>query len=201
MSGHAETGPHGPPAEARPPVRRRSPGHPPSSIGLRFGLLFAGALIVGACDDEPASQSAADRAVPGQAGAEGSAQPPQASWVAFGDTELPERWLASRDAGVQLDRADRRVAQIGALLQKARQRFRESPRMIVNRAVQLEDMLSGIGIDEPAVELIASLTDAVGTARIEGFGAACQQYFNLRSQNRTREEVLRMLKAIYGGQS
>ncbi len=44
------------------------------------------------------------------------------------------------------------------LLKRTSEHFRESPRMIANRAVQLEDMLLEIGIEESAVSMIDHFT-------------------------------------------
>lgn len=68
------------------------------------------------------------------------------------------------------------------LLNKASQHFRESPRMIANRAVQLEDMLREIGIEESAVSLIDSFTHLPTQGTPHNFSAYCQYYFNIRAK-------------------
>jgi hypothetical protein len=110
------------------------------------------------------------------------------------DRIAPERWLASRQAGRDLAEDDPEVVALKAALDGAGRRFREYPRMIANRAVQLEDMLKQKDILEPAPQLIARLSQAVGEARnVESFGALCQQYYNLRLQGLDQQEALKVL--------
>lgn len=68
------------------------------------------------------------------------------------------------------------------LLKKASQHFPESPRMIANRAVQLEDMLREIGIEESAVSLIDNFTHLPTQGTPHNFSAYCQYYFNIRAR-------------------
>jgi len=74
--------------------------------------------------------------------------------------------------------------------------------MIANRAVQLETMLKNAGGTETAILLIARLTDAIaGPGRIESFGAAGQQYYNLRQAGMSGEQALGELSRRYGPRS
>lgn len=68
------------------------------------------------------------------------------------------------------------------LLNEASHHFRESPRMIANRAVQLEDMLMEIGIEESAVSLIDNFTHLPTEGTPHNFSAYCQYYFNIRAK-------------------
>jgi hypothetical protein len=68
------------------------------------------------------------------------------------------------------------------LLKRASEHFRESPRMIANRAVQLEDMLLEIGIEESAVSLIDHFTHLPTVGTPHNFSAYCQYYFNIRAK-------------------
>lgn len=68
------------------------------------------------------------------------------------------------------------------LLKQASEHFRESPRMIANRAVQLEDMLLEIGIEESAVSLIDHFTHLPTVGTPHNFSAYCQYYFNIRAK-------------------
>lgn len=78
--------------------------------------------------------------------------------------------------------------------------YRESERMIANRAVQLSDMLGAIGIDESASTVLDELLRVADGARMdEGFGAVAQHYYNLRASEVSREEALETLKSRYGG--
>lgn len=65
------------------------------------------------------------------------------------------------------------------LLKRASEHFRESPRMIANRAVQLEDMLLEIGIEESAVSLIDHFTHLPTVGTPHNFSAYCQYYFRV----------------------
>ena len=57
------------------------------------------------------------------------------------------------------------------VLDTAGKRFRDFPRMVANRAVQLEDMLREKDISERAPQLIALFSDVAGEARnVESFG-------------------------------
>lgn len=88
------------------------------------------------------------------------------------------------------------------MLEEAARQFRESPRMIANRAVQLEEMLSETGVTEPlelATELIEKLSFlTTNEPQAESFGALCQHYFNLRLAGLGRDEALADLKRRYG---
>jgi len=68
------------------------------------------------------------------------------------------------------------------LLKRASEHFRESPRMIANRAVQLEDMLLEIGIEESAISLIDHFTHLPTVGTPHNFSAYCQYYFNIRAK-------------------
>jgi hypothetical protein len=80
----------------------------------------------------------------------------------------------------------------------AAHRFGDPPRMIANRAVQLEAMLASAGISESAPELIVSLSEISEERPREGFGSLCQHYFNLRKQGLDREAALAQLKSRSG---
>lgn len=111
------------------------------------------------------------------------------------DRVPPEVWLASRQAGRDLPAHDQSVAAMRRMLDTAGKRFRDFPRMVANRAVQLEDMLEEKHISEPAPQLIAQFSDVAGEARnVESFGAFCQQYFNLRMQGLDQQKALHVLR-------
>jgi hypothetical protein len=112
----------------------------------------------------------------------------------------PARWLASRQAGRDLPEEDPLVAEYARMLESAGRRFREYPRMIANRAVQLEEMLAEKNMPEAAPRIIEELSAIPGDTRyVESFGALCQQYYNLRLQGLERAEALKLLKT--GGSS
>lgn len=120
---------------------------------------------------------------------------PRIKWLGERDTVTPERWLASREAKADLAEKDQAVISMRESLVTAAHRFGDPPRMIANRAVQLEEMLAGAGIAESAPELIVSLSSAVSDSRPNaGFGSLCQYYFNLRKQGLDREAALKQLR-------
>lgn len=116
-------------------------------------------------------------------------------WLGERDAVTPERWLASREAKTDLADKDQAVLSMRERLVAAAHRFGDPPRMIANRAVQLEEMLAGAGIVESAPELIVSLSSATSDSRPNaGFGSLCQYYFNLRKQGLDREAALKQLR-------
>jgi hypothetical protein len=119
-------------------------------------------------------------------------------WLGERDTTTPERWLASRQAKSDLDEKDQEVISMRERLKVAAHRFGDPPRMIANRAVQLEAMLASAGISESAPELIVSLSEISEERPREGFGSLCQHYFNLRKQGLDREAALAQLKSRSG---
>lgn len=154
----------------------------------RVGIAVA-LLALGACSDEP-EEHAVTRHVP--------SEPPaihQMPRLDRGEHIKPEQWLASRDAGHDVAEDAPEVAELRALLTVAGKRFREYPRMLANRAVQLETMLHNRGLGEPATRLIADLSEVPGDKRyVESFGSLSQQYYNLRLQGFDRQEALNLLK-------
>ena len=118
---------------------------------------------------------------------------PRIKWLDAHSSVTPEQWLASRVAQKDLAETDPKVEAMRAELQTAAKRFGDEPRMIANRAVQLEEMLAARGIDEGAPELIALLSSSAAEPK-EGFGSVCQHYFNLRQQGIGRDAALQQLK-------
>lgn len=164
----------------------------PRHFGIARALLLAALpLALVACDE------AADIETTTAATEQAPKKPelPRIKWLDAKSAASPERWLASREAKADLDENDPAVAAIRTDLEAARAHFGESQRMIANRAVQLEEMLAGVGIEEHAPELIPLLSGAASEPRSrEGFGSLCQYYFNLRKQGLDREGALAQLK-------
>ena len=139
--------------------------------------------LLSACDnnEEDYDLSASDTTVPSPLEKEDIPQ-----WLEAYDDLTPQDWLILRSAaalrGEVTDR-DHRVE----ILKHASQHFRESPRMIANRAVQLEDMLLEIGIEESAVSLIDMFTHLPTEGTPHNFSAYCQYYFNMRSKGYHQE--------------
>ena len=156
----------------------------------RLGATLCLALMLAACGEE-ASEPSAPAPVPAPKAVY------QLELLGVTDRIPPEQWLASRQAGRDLPEGDPSVAALRHTLEVAGRRFREFPRMIANRAVQLEEMLQQQKMPEPAPELIARLSDVAGEERhVESFGAICQHYYNLRMQGLGQQEALEVLRNV-----
>ena len=92
-----------------------------------------------------------------------------------------EDWLVVRSAAALRGEVTDRQTRVN-LLNFAAERFPESPRMIANRAIQLEDMLLEIHIKESAVSLIDMFSHLPIEGTPHNFSAYCQYYFNLRAK-------------------
>ena len=153
------------------------------------------ALILGACGDEGVNQVASPPT-------EVIAAPQKSHamvWLKQTDSVAPEQWLASREVGRDLDRYDPAVDEMRRALGVAAMRFRDHPRMIANRAVQLEGMLREKDISERAPQLIAVLSEVPGEARyVESFASLTQQYYNLRMEGLGRAQAVDVLRQQTG---
>jgi hypothetical protein len=171
--------------------QRRSIAHGAWRL-LRLSAVLCVVVAATACSEESEERTTAGTA-------------PQAPVAIYELTHLgvtdhipPEQWLASRQAGRDLPEDDPSVAAFKRALETAGRRFRDYPRMIANRAVQLEEMLQEKNLAEPAPQLIARLSEVPGETRsVESFGALCQHYYNLRMQGLDQHEALEILK--HGG--
>lgn len=118
----------------------------------------------------------------------------KAAWLGVHDDDVPEEWLIARDGKALTDAKSLRTE-----LAKAAYIFKESDRMIANRAVQLEGMLKAIGGQESAIGLITQLTEAAdGEIHSEGFGAIGQHYVNLRRTGLNQQQALSEIMKRYG---
>ncbi len=117
------------------------------------------------------------------------------TWLQPTDDTAPEVWLASRDAGTDVAPGAPAAKAWHGVLDEADDRFGETGRMIANRAVQLETMLSEIGIRETAREIIADFSTLAGKGARAGFSDLCQHYYNLRKQGLDRRAALAALAA------
>jgi hypothetical protein len=162
-----------------------------SVLVLSTGLVFA---LFGCSDEQPSQQRVEKRS--------GLAKFGTSDWLMPQDDVQPEDWLIAHEAkhGFAIssisDPRDVRRA-----LNEASEKFHDSPRMIANRAVQLEGMLKEEGGGETAIVLISGLNRAVSANRIESFGAAGQQYYNMRKAGFTGEQALDALSKRYGSRS
>jgi hypothetical protein len=159
---------------------------------LRFTLIAALTLTIAACGDEVGRET---QSAPAPVAAQDESLNALA-WLKQTHAIAPEHWLASREAGHDLDMYDASVGDMRRVLETAAMRFRDHPRMIANRAVQLEAMLKERGIEERAPRIITNLSQVPGQTRyVESFASLTQQYFNLRMEGRSRSQAIDMLKA------
>lgn len=160
--------------------------------GLALCVVISGALAT--CSDETADARKSNRPLPTASH--------QVEWLELGHhmTMTPAQWLVSRREATLRAADDPEVQRVAERLTKAIAVYRESERMIANRAAQLSDMLASLGIDESAASI---LDDMIGIANdvamTEGFGSVAHHYYNLRATQVPREEALKDLKSRYGG--
>ncbi len=137
-----------------------------------FGVIVL--LLAGCGDEQPRKQTGEKRS--GLTTSE-----IQPSWLDVHDDIAPDAWLIEREKSAGQTISDADAQSLRQSLQRAAATFKESPRMIVNRALQLEAMLKPVDEGDTAISLIARLTDAAGGAtRAEGFAAIGQHYYNMR---------------------
>jgi hypothetical protein len=157
----------------------------PASL-LALGLI----CFLGGCDDpapEPASRSVAAPDAP-------SFSIAQRQWLDIKDKISPAVWLASREASRDVSPDDPAARTLRELLGEADRRFSEGPRMIANRAVQVEAMLAEQGVREAPRQVIEGLVSIAETDERAGFGETCQHYVNARVAAPTREAALELLR-------
>ena len=160
-----------------------------------MSALFVALVAFTATACEEASDTSGSALSPAPPAARTSTRLARIDWLDAQEGASPERWLASREAGQDVPDNDDSVIAMRKSLQIAHDRYRDPTRMIANRAVQLEGMLKSVGIEEPASRLIVGLSEiAEKGPRLEGFGAACEHYFNLRKQGMSREAAIQRLK-------
>lgn len=120
-------------------------------------------------------------------------------WLEINSHITPEQWLASRHEPALRPADDPEVQRIRVLLQDAHRLYRESTRMIANRAVQVEVALKEHGAEDTAVALLTDISTLAGeVGQTEGFGAICHHYLNMRVNGLDRSTVIATLKDRYG---
>lgn len=160
---------------------------------LLFACLLASGLVITACSDEPAIEASA----PAQPASAPAPHLHALPWLKRTDPTDADVWLASREAGRDIDPLDPAVSQMHQRLEVAAQRFRDHPRMIANRAVQLETMLKEKGIDEHAPSIIETLCEVPGDRRyVESFSSLTQQYYNLRLEGLDKAKAVEALRKL-----
>lgn len=164
-----------------------------------YGLLASAFILSGlgaaGCSDE----QVAEAPPPASPAPGGKPSVHEDKWLSVTDGVNPDNWLASREAGHDLEQTDPAVADMRRILDVATVRFRDHRRMIANRAVQLEAMLSEKNIDEKAPRLIVTLSQVPGDQRsVESFAALTQQYYNLRVEGLDQSHAIDVLKGRIG---
>lgn len=160
---------------------------------LLFACLLGGSLTMSACSDEPSIEASA----PAQPATAPAPHLHALPWLKRTDPTDADVWLASREAGRDLDPLDPAVSEMHRRLEVAGQRFRDHPRMIANRAVQLEAMLKEKGIDEHAPNIIDTLCGVPGDRRyVESFSSLTQQYYNLRLEGLDKAKAVEALRKL-----
>lgn len=158
-------------------------------------LFVAMVVIIGGCGDAvetPANDPPAR--------SENQPQKEQAGrqWLDQFSHEDAAEWLVARQKNAAP--GDRDVEKVRAVLNATGRRFEESPRMIANRALQLQDMLNALGDHTSAVALTRDLHSVLGgTAASPGFGNLGAYYVNLRKTGASRTEALAILQKKYDG--
>ena len=121
-----------------------------------------------------------------------------ALWIRANERLDPALWLASREAGRELEARDPAVERIREAMLTARPRFLESDRMLANRTAQIGKMLTEDGKREDYGGILRDLTAiAAAAGQTQTYGELCQHYYNLRHKEVTREEALRLLAERY----
>lgn len=157
-------------------------------------LLALSSSVLASCSDEVSDAQRSARKAPSPPAAH------EVTWLDVGSPISPAQWIASRGEQAVRPADDADVEGVAEKLASLHTVYRESARMIANRAVQLSDMLGSIGIDESASTVLDELLRVADGARMEeGFGAVAQHYYNLRASDVSREEALETLKTRYGG--
>ncbi|HIC46221.1 MAG TPA: hypothetical protein EYM37_13505 [Methylophaga aminisulfidivorans] len=159
---------------------------------IRFILYLLFISLLSACGDneEEYDLTASDSTVPSPIEKDDIPQ-----WLEPYDSLAPEDWLILRSAAALRGEVTDREHRL-EILQHASHHFRESPRMIANRAVQLEDMLLEIGIEESAVSLIDMFTHLPTEGTPHNFSAYCQYYFNIRAKGYHQGYALTQLSKL-----
>lgn len=116
-------------------------------------------------------------------------------WLDNGAAMSPQQWLVKRSRAAVIDE-QAAIDRTAGLIMMTADRFGDSPRMIANRAAQLEDMLLENRINETAVNLLEWFTKLPMTQSPHSFSALCQYYYNLRTQGKSEDEIIQHILRI-----
>ncbi|HET6390663.1 hypothetical protein [Hyphomicrobium sp.] len=161
----------------------------PSSF-LKILCLVIPALLSACSEEQPRQERGEKRS--------GITKTEETGWLARQDETAPEDWLMARQEKSGVKPAPEGTDEVRTSLAEASRTFKDSPRMIANRAVQLEEMLKEQGGDENAVLLIGELTRVIAPGHMESFGAAAHQYYNMRKAGMSSERAFDELSKRYG---
>lgn len=171
------------------------------SANLRkpFAAVLTAAFLCACSDDQKPSKSSPPAQAPEAAEAPLKHMKRSVEWLEVHAQTSPADWLLARGSLSDTKIDDVLRASTQKDLETAARRSGDTPRMVANRAVQLEAMFLAAGYDEPALTLIADLTETMGeVGQAGGFGAICQYYFTLRTSGSTRDQALDELRKRYG---
>lgn len=149
-------------------------------------------LTLAACGPEEEQQLPPSAKLPsGPEDAQGGAD-----WLGAQSRVDPAAWLAHRAENSAPEPGPEHAItkEYGRLLAEASKRFQEEPRMIANRAAQLETMLASNGASESVKSLLEGFIGVASEGRRRGFGEICQHYYNLRTKGYSRNEALVALR-------
>ena len=153
-------------------------------------------LCIGGCGDATVEAPASDP--PTRAEDQPQKEQTTRQWLDQFSHEDTAEWLVAHQKHAAP--SDRDVEKVRAVLNAAGRRFEESPRMIANRALQLQEMLNELGDQTSAVALTRDLHNILGgTAASPGFGNLGSYYVNLRKTGVNRTEALAILQKKYDG--
>jgi hypothetical protein len=157
------------------------------SLPQRFAALAIISLLA-ACSDESPQPAPSPEPT--------TSEMPAAEWLDLRSHEDPAVWLVARQK--YAEPRDRDVEKVRAVLIAAGRRFEETPRMIANRALQLQGMVNEVGDKISATALTRDLYDIMGgTAASPGFGNLGAFYVNLRKNGASRGAALETLAKQY----
>lgn len=176
------------------PRRRPAPGGASKALAsIAAGLTLA----LTACSDEPPIENKAP--VKPTSATSSATSPLKRQWLEIHSSTRPAQWVLDWRAPKDRPASDEDLVRVEENLAAAHAIYRESERMIANRAVQLEQMLAKIGVEESAANILEDIASVAGEiGQTEGFGAVSQHYYILRSSRYDRTNALALLKSRYG---
>ncbi|MDQ8698890.1 hypothetical protein [Hyphomicrobium sp. LHD-15] len=177
------------------PSWRASPNdkrsYAPFNVASFIAIVLA--LVLPACTDEPVVQSKKTvMETPPGTGL-------QRQWLELNSSIKPAQWVLDWRKPKERSASDEEMQRVQKHLTAAHNIYRESERMIANRAVQLEQMLAKLNVEESAANILEDISAVAGEiGQTEGFGAVSQHYYILRSGEYDRGAALALLKRRYG---